>query len=385
MAVGKIRKPVFELINKATYPGLNPGRTPSCMHEECFDICEAPLLDGDMVECPICCEKAHRDQLVEDSAVKKELHRLCNHHQNSKAWFINNLSRMSCGKRPLLDRECRDPISLKPMELPVRGSECVHPECFDLYTYVRCYHLYAGTCPVCGIRVQLDKLVIDTDVVHRLKEYHSMMQEKEKEIVVLDLERIHIGGKKRVKVEDADDGVGARAMEVDAGSDSENLYCRSQKQVPTVREDPYRVAPQVQSRLDQILEAISAVSEHPDGAGSNTQIRDFPDLAHEVDALKAEVHRLKTLLDEKNSTIEKLEHQTRDVALLRTQCIDAEGQIVRLREGLESQRVALEELRSEVRSSLSYQIHNDIGGDTQVRLQHGSPSTLVRSCVSPVV
>merc|ERR1712130_519733 len=59
----------------------------------------------------------------------------------------------------------RCPLSICRMQNPVRGTECTHPQCVDLHTFLSFSHR-TGTwqCPVCLKPLKFDQIVIDNEM-----------------------------------------------------------------------------------------------------------------------------------------------------------------------------------------------------------------------------
>jgi len=65
----------------------------------------------------------------------------------------------------------RCPLSICRMRNPVRGTECTHPQCVDLHTFLSFSHR-TGTwqCPVCLKPLKFNQIVIDNEMKHILQQ-----------------------------------------------------------------------------------------------------------------------------------------------------------------------------------------------------------------------
>lgn len=68
-----------------------------------------------------------------------------------------------------------DGFSLQPIEIPVKGKDCLHMDCFDLMVFLEMNVQPTAArwkCPTCKQLAPLDRLMIDyvqLEIIHRLK------------------------------------------------------------------------------------------------------------------------------------------------------------------------------------------------------------------------
>ena len=101
------------------------------------------------------------------------------------------------------------PLSKKRIEIPARGSNCQHLECFDLKTYLTLFYDYLSwnaSCPICkqaasyqNIRIDsfISKIITDSNGLNQINidkdcQWHRIVEDESKknddEIEVIDLE-----------------------------------------------------------------------------------------------------------------------------------------------------------------------------------------------------
>lgn len=176
----------FFLLDRLCHPGVNPGRTSACEHVECFDLYNVELLeDGQHVSCPICGAVSDVPSLQEDRTVAKVV-KAIKWSDKTRAWFKKRLAARPSSEYILRPDHVMDPMSLKKITIPVRGSDCAEHACFDLETYFLSYTNHGGICPRCQTRAPLSKLVIDTAVEQQLAVQQEADQETASDVVDVD-------------------------------------------------------------------------------------------------------------------------------------------------------------------------------------------------------
>lgn len=184
--MARARKVNFALLDRVVCAGKNPGRTAACKHKECFDIFNVELIDDDKpyVKCPICEVVAHKDDLIDDKSVRHAIEAI-KWNSSSQAWLKRRLRKEhgTCSIPHFID-----PLTLRQIEIPVRGPSCWHAGCFDLKTYFLEYPMLAGRCPICRERAPITELIIDTAAVEQLREHEARQPGQYTSVQSIDVE-----------------------------------------------------------------------------------------------------------------------------------------------------------------------------------------------------